>query len=48
LKQRFKGWKAYVLSGNKELSRTIGLKSSRHIPVYNGAIPCQLMEYELY
>jgi putative N6-adenine-specific DNA methylase len=48
LKQRFKGWKAYVLSGNKELSRTIGLKSSRQIPVYNGAIPCQLMEYELY
>lgn len=48
LKSRFKGWKAYVLSGNKELSRTIGLKSSRQIPVYNGAIPCQLMEYELY
>lgn len=48
LKQRFKGWKAYILSGNKQLSRTIGLKSSRQIPVYNGEIPCQLMEYELY
>ncbi|NEP19724.1 MAG: RNA methyltransferase, partial [Leptolyngbya sp. SIO4C1] len=47
-KQRFKGWTAYVLSGNKELSRTIGLKSAQRFPVYNGALPCQLMKYELY
>ncbi|MGJ5634241.1 THUMP domain-containing class I SAM-dependent RNA methyltransferase [Nostoc sp. CALU 1950] len=48
LKQRFKGWTAFVLSGNKELSQSIGLKSSRRIAVYNGALPCQLMKYELY
>lgn len=48
LKQRFKGWKAYVLSGNKALSKHIGLKSSRRFPLNNGSIPCQLMEYELY
>ena len=48
LKQRFKGWTAFVLSGNKELAKTIGLKSSQRIPVYNGSIPCQLMKYELY
>jgi putative N6-adenine-specific DNA methylase len=48
LKQRFKGWTAYVLSGNKELSQTIGLKSSQRIAVLNGALPCQLMKYELY
>ncbi|CAN1211985.1 THUMP domain-containing protein [Tumidithrix helvetica PCC 7403] len=48
LKQRFKGWTAFVLSGNKELSRSIGLKSSQRTAVYNGTLPCQLMKYELY
>ncbi len=48
LKQRFKGWTAFVLSGNKELAQAIGLKSSQRIPVTNGALPCQFMRYELY
>lgn len=48
LKQRFKGWTAFVLSGNKELARTIGLKSAKRWPVYNGSIPCQWLKYELY
>jgi putative N6-adenine-specific DNA methylase len=48
LKQRFKGWTAYVLSGNKALSSNIGLKSAARTPVYNGALLCQLMKYELY
>lgn len=48
LKQRFKGWTAHILSGNKELALAIGLKSSQRIPVYNGTLACQLMRYELY
>lgn len=48
LKQRFKGWTAYVLSGNKALSSNIGLKSASRTPVYNGSLLCQLMKYELY
>lgn len=48
LKQQFKGWTAFVLSGNKELSMAIGLKSSQRTPVYNGGLLCQLMKYELY
>ena len=48
LKERFKGWVAYVLSGNKVLSRHIGLRSCERFAVYNGAIPCQLMKYELF
>ncbi len=48
LKTRFSGWTAYVLSGNRALSTAIGLKSSRRWPVYNGTLPCQLLEYELY
>lgn len=48
LKQRFKGWTAFVLSGNKALAKSIGLKSSQRTPVLNGNLPCQLLKYELY
>jgi putative N6-adenine-specific DNA methylase len=47
-KQRFKGWTAFVLTGNKELAKRVGLKASRRIPVYNGSIVCTLLKYELY
>jgi putative N6-adenine-specific DNA methylase len=48
LKNRFKGWTAYVLSGNKELAKSIGLRSAERTTVYNGTLPCQLMKYEMY
>jgi putative N6-adenine-specific DNA methylase len=48
LKQRFKGWTAYILSGNKALAQSIGLKSAQRLPIWNGSIACQLMKYELY
>jgi putative N6-adenine-specific DNA methylase len=48
LKQRFKGWTAYILSGNKELTKQIGLRSSRRTPLFNGSLPCTLLKYELY
>jgi putative N6-adenine-specific DNA methylase len=48
LKQRFKGWTAFVLSGNKELAQSIGLRSAARTAVFNGTIPCQLMKYEMY
>jgi putative N6-adenine-specific DNA methylase len=47
-KQCFKGWTAFVLTGNKELAKRIGLKAARRIPVYNGSIACTLLKYELY
>ncbi|MEW5859049.1 MAG: THUMP domain-containing protein [Cyanobacteriota bacterium] len=47
-KQRFKGWTAFVLTGNKELAKRVGLKTSRRIPVYNGSLACTLLKYELY
>jgi putative N6-adenine-specific DNA methylase len=47
-KQRFKGWTAYILTGNKELAKKIGLKTSRRLRVYNGPLPCTLLKYELY
>ncbi|MGB7058487.1 MAG: THUMP domain-containing protein [Geitlerinemataceae cyanobacterium] len=47
-KQRFKGWTAFILTGNKELAKRVGLRASRRIPVENGAISCTFLKYELY
>ncbi|WRH67047.1 MAG: THUMP domain-containing protein [Planktothrix sp. GU0601_MAG3] len=47
-KQRFKGWTAYILTGNKALGKQVGLRTARRIAVYNGALPCTLLKYELY
>ena len=47
-KKRCAGWTAYVLSGNPDASRHIGLKASRKIPLMNGPIDCRLLRYELY
>lgn len=48
LKQRCRGWTGYVLTGNLELAKYIGLKASRRFVLYNGAIECRLLKYELY
>ncbi len=48
LKQRFTGWTAYIFSGNKELTKKIGLRTSRRVPIDNGGISCTLLRYDLY
>ncbi|HJX14417.1 MAG TPA: THUMP domain-containing protein [Candidatus Deferrimicrobiaceae bacterium] len=47
-KKRCKGWTAYILSGNPDVTRHIGLKASRRFPLMNGPIDCRLLKYELY
>lgn len=48
LKQRFKGWEAYILTSSPELAKCVGLKASRRIVLYNGALECRLLKFELY
>jgi len=48
LKRSFTGYTAYVLTGNPRLASCIGLKPSRRIVLFNGAIECRLLKYELY
>lgn len=45
LKQRFAGWRAYVLTGDAQLSKLIGLTPSKRIPIFNGALECRLYEF---
>ncbi|MEE8155123.1 MAG: hypothetical protein V3T53_09255 [Phycisphaerales bacterium] len=47
-KQSCPGWKGYVFTGNRDLSKRIGLRANRRIPFMNAKIECRLLEYELY
>ncbi len=48
LKQKCRGYSGYVFTGNPELAKKIGLRTSRKMPFFNGPIECRLLEYELY
>ncbi|GFO56050.1 RNA methyltransferase [Geomonas sp. Red276] len=48
LKQRCKGYTAYVFTGNLELAKGVGLKAARRIVLFNGPIECRLLKYEMY
>ena len=48
MKQQCKGYTGYIITGNLELAKKIGLKPSRRIEFYTSKIDCRLFEYELY
>ena len=48
MKKYCRGWTGYVLTGNLELAKYIGLKASRRYVLFNGAIECRLLKYDLY
>jgi 23S rRNA G2445 N2-methylase RlmL len=47
-KKRCQGYNGYLLTGNLNLSKKIGLRTRRRLPFFNGEIECRLLEYELY
>jgi putative N6-adenine-specific DNA methylase len=47
-KKRCPGWTAFVLSGDPNATRHVGLKASRKFPLMNGPIDCRLLRYEIY
>ena len=48
LKHAFTGNAAWILSYRDECFDQIGLKASVRIPLLNGALPCELREYEIF
>jgi putative N6-adenine-specific DNA methylase len=48
LKQHCKGCTAYILCGDKELTKRIGLKISRRFPLFNGPLDSRLVKIEVY
>jgi len=47
-KKKYPGVSAWVLTANKEASHKIGLRPSRKIPLFNGAIECRFMKFDMY
>jgi len=48
LKQKCCGYYGYILTGNMELAKKIGLKTSRRYIFFNADIECRMLKYELY
>lgn len=48
LKHQFPGFTAWIISSNKESLKHIGLKPKEKHVLYNGALECLFLKYELY
>jgi putative N6-adenine-specific DNA methylase len=48
LKQAFIGYEAWIISSNLEALKHLGLKSSKKLNLFNGALECKFQQYELY
>ena len=48
LKHHFTGFQAWILSSNREALKFVGLKPSRKLTLFNGALECKFQQYELY
>jgi putative N6-adenine-specific DNA methylase len=48
LKKNYKGLDAWILSSNKEAMKNIGLRTSRRITLFNGALECKFHNFKLY
>ncbi|HYF04130.1 MAG TPA: THUMP domain-containing protein [Patescibacteria group bacterium] len=48
LKQKYKGYEAWLLTSNREALKAVGLRTSRKIPLYNGPLECRFVRYDLY
>lgn len=47
-KQKCAGYTGYIFTGNPQLGKKVGLRTSRKIPFFNASIECRLLKYELY
>lgn len=48
LKKQFNGYDAWIISSNAEALKNIGLRTSKKMTLYNGALECKFHRYELY
>lgn len=47
LKKEFGGWECFILSGESELTKHLGLKADRKHVVKNGELDCRLLHYPI-
>lgn len=47
LKQRFTGWRAFVLTSDRSLPGQMRLREAQKTPLYNGSLECRLFRFDL-
>lgn len=48
LKSGYDGYQAWIITGNPEAAKAIGLRTSRKIALFNGNIACKFLKFEMY
>ncbi len=48
LKNDCVSWRAAVFTGNPDLGKVMGIRARKHYALFNGAIPCQLLLFDVY
>ena len=47
-KKKYKGYRAWIISSNKEAFKHVGLRPSRKIAIFNGQLECRFMAFDMY
>lgn len=48
MKRYFAGWTAYLLTGNLDAAKSVGLHPSKKYPLFNGGIESRFLKFDLY
>ena len=48
LKKDFGGFTAWIISSSPEAIKSIGLRPTRKIQIFNGSLECRYLKFELY
>lgn len=48
LKKKYAGFQAWVISSNMQALKNVGLRPSRNIKVFNGALECKFCKFDMY
>jgi putative N6-adenine-specific DNA methylase len=48
MKQKYAGYTAWMLSSNPDATKKVGLRPAQRLVLYNGALECRFLKYELY
>ena len=47
-KKYYSGWQAWLITSDSPALKSVGLRTSKKIPLYNGPLECRFVKYELY
>ncbi len=48
LKRQFTGCEAWIITGNLEAAKFIGLRPSKKMDMNNGGLACKFLKFEMY